>query len=156
MPTIEIRLSVPEGTDISIVTQEADVQTASSEDVERYWLEYLSGNARKIYWAAARIEMERGPGPGFTLEDIASNISQTTESVEYETVRSFHRTSGRTAKRWRDENGTDEPIRLIETNYGWDEDKGGMRTAYRLPPGVAAKINAVAVAHADTINTPPF
>lgn len=155
MPTIEIRLTVPEGTDISIVTEEGDVQTAtSSEDVERYWLDYLSGNARKIYWAAARIEMERGPG--FTLEDIASTISQTTESVEYETVRSFHRTSGRTAKRWRDENGTDEPIRLIETNYGWDDGKEGMRTAYRMPPGVAATINAVAVTHAGTINTPPF
>jgi hypothetical protein len=154
MPTVEIRLTVPEGTNISVITEGTDVQTTSAEDVERYWLNYLSGNARKIYWAAARIEMDGGSG--FTLDDIASNISQTTESVEAETVRSFHRTSGRTAKVWREENGTDEPIRLIEDNYKWDEAHGGMRTLYRLPPGVAEKVNAVAVEHAGTINNPPY
>jgi hypothetical protein len=153
MPTVEIRLTVPEGTNVSVITEGTDVQKTSTEDVERYWLEYLSGNARQVYWAAARIEMH--DGPGFTMEDIASNISQTVESVEAETVRSFHRTSGRTAKLWRDEHGTDEPIRLIEDKYTWDDDQRGMRTRYRLPPGVAEKVNAVAVQHVATLNTPP-
>jgi hypothetical protein len=153
MPTVEIRLTVPEGTSISVITEGTETQTTSAEDVERYWQEYLSPNARKVYWAAARIEMQ--DGPGFTMEDIARNISQTVESVEAETVRSFHRTSGRTAKVWRDEHGTDEPIRLIDDKYAWDEDQSGMRTRYRLPPGVAEKVNAVAVRHAATLNTPP-
>ncbi len=149
MPVVEIRLTVPEGTNISVITDGAAIESTSAEDVERYWLDYLSGNARKVYWAAARIELERGPG--FTLEDIASNISQS-----YESVRSFHRTSGRTAKVWREENGTDEPIRLIDDEYRWQESSEGMRTSYRLPPGVAEKINAVGVANAATLNTPPY
>ncbi len=108
-------------------------QAESGDAVERYWREYLSDNARKIYGAAARIENFRGPG--YTLEDIAQNLS-----LDYESVRSIHRTSGRTAKVWREETGTDEPIRLIDCDYEWDEAHEGMRTTYQLPPGVADAI----------------
>ncbi len=138
MPTLEIRLTVPDGTDVSIITDGTSIASTSTEDVERYWRDYLSENARKVYWAAARIELH--DGPGYTLEDIASNISQT-----YESVRSFHRTSGRTAKVWREENHTEPPIRLEDNDYEWHEEVEGMRTSYRLPPGVAEKIDAVAM-----------
>ena len=105
----------------------------AEDATEKYWRDYLSDNARKVYGAAARIETVRGPG--YTLEDIAQTLSLT-----YESVRSMHRTSGRTAKKWRDDTGTEEPIRLIEGEYEWSESHGGMRTAYRLPHGVAEAI----------------
>jgi hypothetical protein len=142
MPTLEIKLTVPEGTTISICADGAEIgssNTDTGDTIERYYRDYLSPNARKVYWAAARIELHNGPG--YTLEDIAANISQTYESVRAETVRSQHRTSGRTAKRWREENGTEAPIRLIGT---WDDD--GQHNRYELPPGVAAAVEAVASA----------
>ncbi len=71
-------------------------------------------------------------GAGFTLEDIASNLS-----LEYESVRSLHRTSGRTAKKWREEKGVQEPVRLDELEYPETTDGVGRRTRYRLPVGVA-------------------
>jgi hypothetical protein len=135
MPTLEITLKIPEGTIVSIagldgVSVPQAVASVEENPVERYWNHYLSDNARKIYAAAARIENFRGPG--YTLEDIAKNLS-----IDYESVRSIHRTSGRTAKLWREETGTDEPIRLLDGPYERDERHGGMRTAYQLPPGVA-------------------
>ncbi len=136
MPTLEIRLTVPEGTTVNILGADgAAVQPSTSDRnaIERYWSHYLSDNARKIYGAAARIERVRGPG--YTLEDIAQTLS-----LDYESVRSIHRTSGRTAKVWREETGADEPIRLDDCEYEWDERHKGMRTAYQLPPGVAEAI----------------
>lgn len=134
MPTLEIKFTVPEGTKVTIVGVDGailtDGQVAAGDVVERYWNDYLSDNARKIYGAAARLENFRGPG--YTLEDIAQSLS-----LDYESVRSIHRTSGRTAKVWREETGTDEPIRLIDCDYDWDEAHEGMRTTYQLPPGVA-------------------
>jgi hypothetical protein len=149
MPTLEIKLTVPEGTKVTIVgadgaTVLSDGGADDGDAIERYWRDYLSPNARKVYWAAARIERFNGADSVYTLEDIAQNISQDIESVQYETVRSRHRTSGRTAKRWREENGTEEPIRLIEASYDWDEASQGMRSRYKLPPGVASAIEAVA------------
>jgi hypothetical protein len=135
MPTIEIALkvTVPDGADVTISGPEgvllpADV--ARQDDVERYWSEYLSDNGRKIYGAAARIENFKDGE--FTLEDIAQNLS-----IDYESVRSMHRTSGRTARKWREDHGSPAPIRLIDGPYEWSEEHGGMRTAYHLPPGVA-------------------
>jgi hypothetical protein len=137
MPTLEITLKLPEGTVVSIAGLEGVPVTrtvANEEDpVKRYWNDYLSDNARKIYGAAARLENFQGPG--YTLEDIAKNLS-----LDYESVRSIHRTSGRTAKLWREEMRTGEPIRLLDGPYERDEHHGGMRTAYQLPPGVADAI----------------
>jgi hypothetical protein len=89
-----------------------------------------------VFATAARIEDFNGPG--FTLEDIASNLS-----VTYDTVRSWHRTAGRSAKRWRKETGTKEPVRLESVNYDWHASRQGFRTAYRLPDGVADEINSI-------------
>jgi hypothetical protein len=140
----EIRIIVPDGTTIKFVGPDgaeiAVVGEAERADaVERYFRDYLSPNARKVYAAASRIELFSGPG--YTLQDIASNISQTYESVRVETVRSQHRTSGRTAKRWREENGTEAPIRLIGT---WDQD--AQHYNYELPPGVAKRLDVIASA----------
>jgi hypothetical protein len=137
MPTLEFKLTVPDGTKITILGAEgativpADV--AHEDNIERYWRDYLSDNGRKIYGAAARIETFRGPG--YTLEDIAQNLG-----IDYESVRSLHRTSGRTAKKWREDTGIVAPIRLVDGPYEWSESHGGMRTVYRLPPGVADAI----------------
>jgi hypothetical protein len=150
MPTIEIRLTVPEGTDVAIITDGASNNPpVSAKEVERYWLKYLSGNARKVYWTAARIEQDRGPG--FTLDDIAANISQSGDSV-----RSWHRTSGRTAKLWRSDNGTDAPVRLLDDDYRWSKENEGMRTLYHLPAGVADKVCEVAAANVTTLNDPSY
>lgn len=99
----------------------------------RYWSDYLSDNARRLYRAAATVELSRGAG--YTLEDIAETLG-----VDYETARSFHRTSGRSARRWREETATEEPIRLEWDDYRPDEAHGGMRTVYHLPIGVAEAI----------------
>jgi hypothetical protein len=140
MPTLEIKLTVPEGTTVQIVSFDGNVLAAAPPDqhdsVARYWSDFLSDNARKIYGAAARIESVKGPG--YTLEDIAHNLS-----LDYQSVRSIHRTSGRTAKLWREATGTDEPIRLIDCDYEWRAEHDGMRTTYQLPPGIAE-----AIAHA--------
>jgi hypothetical protein len=138
----EIKIIVPDGMTIKFVGPDgaelAVIGRAEAGDaVERYFRDYLSANARKVYTAAARIELFSGPG--YTLQDIASNISQTYESVRVETVRSQHRTSGRTAKRWREENGTDAPIRLIGT---WDDE--AQHYNYQLPSGIAERVDAIA------------
>jgi hypothetical protein len=137
----EITITVPDGTTVKFVRSNgaelAIVGGAEPADaVERYFREYLSSNGRKVYAAAARIELFSGPG--YSLQDIASNISQTYESVRVETVRSQHRTSGRTAKRWRTENGTEAPIRLIGV---WDDE--AQHYNYELPPGVAERLDAI-------------
>lgn len=138
MQTIEIalKLTVPDGTEVTVSGLEGSpmpADVARQDDVERYWSEYLSENARKIYGAAARIENFKGAE--FTLEDIAENLS-----IDYESVRSMHRTSGRTARKWREDHDSPAPIRLIDGPYEWSEEHGGMRTAYHLPPGVADMI----------------
>ena len=134
MPTLELKLTVPDGTKIAISGLDGAMivpdDVAREDHIDRYWREYLSDNARKVYGAAARIENFREPG--YTLEDIAQNLS-----ITYESVRSMHRTSGRTAKKWREDTGTVAPIRLVDGPYEWSEEHGGMRTAYHLPPGVA-------------------
>lgn len=133
MPTIELTFKVPEGTSVTISGLEAATVEGSEVDLlERYW-RALSDNGRKIFGAAARIENHAGPG--YTLEDIAENLSLT-----YESVRSMHRSTGRTAKAWRRDTGTEEPIKLEWKDYDWDESRGGNRTTYRLPVGCAEAI----------------
>ncbi len=103
------------------------------EEVERYFRHYLSDNGRKLYAAAARIEQHRGPG--YTLSDIAANLS-----LEYGSALSIHRTSGRSARRWKAETGTEAPIQLVWIGYDWVDEEQGMRTRYQLPPGVTEVI----------------
>jgi hypothetical protein len=139
LPEIIIKLTVPEGTNVIVTGIDGAEavrasQTMEADPVEGYFRDYLSDNGRKVFAAAARIETFRGPG--FTLEDVAANLN-----VTYDTVRSWHRTAGRSAKRWRKETGTREPVRLEAMDYGWDATHEGFRTAYRLPEGVADKID---------------
>lgn len=136
MPTVTISIDLPEGAKISINGVPADQPeslTATVDPIETYWSEYLSPNGRKVFKAAARIEDHQGPG--YTFEDIARNLS-----VTYESVKSMHRSTGRTAKRWRHEQGTDEPVKLFWVDYIWDDSHAGRRTTYRLAPGVASAI----------------
>lgn len=141
MPTLEITIKLPEGTSVAIAGLEgARIDAPASNDrddhIERYWRDYLSENGRRVYDAAARIEDVHGPG--FTMEDIAE-----VESISYESVRSMHRTSGRSARKWREDTGLQEPVRLEPVAYEWDEGHSGMRTSYRLPPGVAEAIRSL-------------
>lgn len=137
MPILEIKLNLPEGTTVEIsgLGEVAAPKSVSADDgIRRYFNEYLSNNGRKVFSAAARIEDFRGR-PGFTFEDLAANLS-----VNYESVKSWHRTSGRSAKRWRRETGTQEPIRFDWIAYGDVAPGGGERTMYRLPEQVAEVI----------------
>ncbi|HET7484468.1 MAG TPA: hypothetical protein VFJ64_03750 [Solirubrobacterales bacterium] len=141
-PVLEIKLNLPEGTTVEIsgLGEFASPSSDSAEDkIRRYFTRYLSNNGRKVFGAAARIEDFQGR-PGFTFEDLASNLS-----VTYETVKSWHRTSGRSAKRWRQETGMQEPIRFDWIAYDDVAPGGGERTMYRLPEDVADVIRGLPV-----------
>lgn len=142
MPILEITLNLPEGTRVEIAGLEnlaSDKGDAGDKAIRRYFNEYLSNNGRKVFGAAARIEDFHGR-PGFTLDDVAENLS-----VTYATVKSWHRTTGRSAKRWRRETGTTEPIRFEWIDYSPVDEAGGQRTIYRLPEHVAAVIRDLPV-----------
>ncbi len=138
MPKLIITLDLPEGTTVSLNSEAGiEVSPESSRDhVEEYWTDYLSPSGRKLYRAAAGIEDTRGPG--FSLEDIARHLS-----VDYESIKSYHRNSGRTAARWEREKGTPAPVQLIfDGNYGPQEGAEGWRSRYTLPKGVGDKVLA--------------
>jgi hypothetical protein len=141
-PIIEIKLTVPEGTTVQIsgLQESGAPAPGGAEDaIRRYFTEYLSDNGRRVFGAAARIEDFHGR-PGFTFDDLAENLS-----VSYESVKSWHRTSGRSAKRWRRETGTEEPIRFEWKDYEEVGPGGGERTMYRLPERVAEVIRDLPV-----------
>lgn len=144
MPEVQIRITVPDGTSI-IVTGLGDSASAAPAqqidrlDVEDFWRYYLSDNAKRVYAAAARIQ--RVHGPGYTLDDVATNLS-----VSYDSVRSLHRTSGRSARKWRDDKSRPAPIELIDVSYDWVPSVNGMRTRYRLPDNVASTITELSAA----------
>jgi hypothetical protein len=107
MPTIGIKLTVPDGTTVEITGLE-DVDTPDqATQVERYW-NYLSNNGRKVYSSAATYESYHGPG--YTFAELAAAMSNIPDSV-----RSMHRTSGRSARKWRDDTGLPAPIQLEKT-----------------------------------------
>jgi hypothetical protein len=140
MPTITISVSVPEGTTVSISgLQGAELRGAEPvrDLVEEYWTDYLSPSGRKLYGAAALIETVHGGG--YTFEDIAASLS-----VDYESAKSYHRNSGRTAGRWERDKGTPPPIRLeFDGNYGPQDGVAGSRSRYSLPQDVAEKVRAL-------------
>lgn len=112
-----------------------DREAVAKADYSRlgeYW-SALSDNGRSVFRGAAQIENRRGPG--YTLDDIAEVLN-----ISVSSVRSMHRSTGRTARSWRTHTGTEAPIGLIVQSYGWDAERGGNRTRYRLPPGVAEAI----------------
>ena len=52
----------------------------------------------------------------------------------------MHRTSGRSARKWRDDTGTKAPIRLEPIDYVEVDENHAERTMYQLPPGIADEI----------------
>lgn len=141
MPTtLNITITLPEGASVEVVENRAkDSEPSLAERVEDYW-HRLSDNGKRVYAAAARIESHRGPG--FTFDDIAENLS-----ITYESAKSMHRTAGRTARKWREDTGTEPPFDLVDTDeYGWKQERGGERTVYCLPEGVAELISSLAIA----------
>jgi len=135
MPTITLTLTVPEGTDIQIrpaVIANMTPAAPTTEDVEGYYRLYLSDNGRKLYKYAALAQRSPDYPNGFTLADLAANAS-----VSYESARSWHQTSGRSARRWRDDTGTDAPIQLTAVAYDPADSGSGMRSRYTLPDEVA-------------------
>jgi hypothetical protein len=138
MPRLIITLDLPEGTTVSFESQGGvDVSSESGRDpVEEYWTDYLKPNGRRLYWAAASIE---GALDGsFSLEDIARHLK-----LDYDSVKSYHRNSGRTAAKWEREKGKPPPVQLVfDGNYGPQEGAAGWRSRYRLPAGVADKVLA--------------
>lgn len=117
--------------------EEAAENSAAPEDVEQYWHWFLSDNGRRFYAAAAALQRERDFG--FTLDDVAERMG-----VEPESARSFHRTTGRPASRWRFAHRSDAPIRLLNGPYDWNQTKGGWRTTYGMSPKVAELIAELA------------
>jgi hypothetical protein len=136
MPTFEIKFHVPEGTRIEFSGLEAADRASGApqqDAVEHYWRRYLSANSRKLFAAAAAIELTKGPG--FLLEEVASRATSS-----YVTVQSWHRTSGRTARKWRSEMGMKEPIRLDAIDFPEDPAITPRRTRYAMPAGVAKMV----------------
>jgi hypothetical protein len=138
--TITITLQIPDGISASIEGVEvgaAVTEAAGRGPVEEYFSEYLSQSGRRLFAAAARVEQQHGSG--FTFEDVAAELGD-----PYESAKSYHRNSGRTAARWEREKGSAAPIRLdFDGNYGPQEGADGWRSRYELPPGVAEKIVAL-------------
>jgi hypothetical protein len=129
-PTISITITLPEGASVDIAEAPASAEPSLAARVESYWNQ-LSDNGKRVFAAAARIE--DFTGPGFTFDDIAEKLS-----IPYESAKSMHRTSGRTARKWREDTATEPPIDLVDMGeYGWKQERGGQRTVYRLPKGVA-------------------
>ncbi|HEV3047549.1 MAG TPA: hypothetical protein VGY13_09330 [Solirubrobacteraceae bacterium] len=139
MPTLELKITVPEGTTINIVGLEdattLEMSTTPGDAAERYWRVYLRDNTRKLLASAARLQEDRRDG--FTLEDVAANLSMT-----YESVRSYKQTLGRPERRWQEDTGTRPPIQLHWNDYHLAG--GGMRTVYFLPEGMAETISTLA------------
>jgi hypothetical protein len=132
-PIINISIEVPEGVSIAIngVDVSASIEPARNP-VEEYWADFLSDNGRKLYAAAARTE--RRQESGYSFEDLAKDLG-----VSYETAKSYHRNSGRTATRWKREKGSLAPIRLAPNgSYQRRQDRWLM--LYTLPPKVAEEM----------------
>jgi len=139
MPTLEFKITVPEGTTVKILGLEgaATLETNSTPEdaAERYWRVYLRDNTRKLLASAARLQ--ESTGPNFTLEDIAANLS-----ITYESVRSYKQTLGRPERKWQEDTDTPPPIQLHWNDY--HVAGGGMRTVYHLSEGMAETISTLA------------
>ncbi len=139
MPKLTITLDLPEGTTVSLSSDTGlDLSPEPGRDpVEEYWTDYLSPSGRKLYRAAAAIESTGSSS--FSLEDIARWMS-----LDYESAKSYHRNSGRTATRWEREKGKPAPIQLVyDGHYGPQTGVSGSRSRYKLTAGAAEKVLAL-------------
>ncbi len=133
MPTITITIETPGDAKVAVQQSSSEAEPVSPE--AHYWEHYLSENGCRVYRAAAEIEMNSGVG--YTLEEIAEHMG-----VPYGSAQSMHRSTGRTAKRWRRDHSTTEPIYLDDMGYEWHEDRRGWRNSYRLPHRAAEQITS--------------
>ena len=81
MPTLEFKITVPDGTTVAITGLDALVATPTAmpqeEAVERYLREYLSDNTRKLFRQAAAIETSAGPAtPWRTLPSTSASTTR--------------------------------------------------------------------------------
>ena len=64
MATLELKLTVPDGTKVTIFGAEGATivpdDAAREDNIERYWRDYLSDNARKVFGAAAASRLSAG------------------------------------------------------------------------------------------------
>lgn len=142
--TIHLKLTItvehPKGSTITLaggapaVTASTEPATAGPTSVETYFLHFLSDNGRRVFRAAAELDVDSEKP--YSLEQIAERVGMT-----YASVQSMHRSTGRTAKRWRSETGLDDPPFALEwKSYDELPDGGGRRTYYRLTDGAAEQI----------------
>lgn len=129
--TLTIEIEVPDGVEVKI--KQTEFGPSRDELLKDYWDRYLSDSGRRLYRAVATLERFRGPG--YTFEDIAEAMS-----ITYESAKSIHRNTGRSAGVWRRDDYGAEPILLIDEGYAPTEGDAKWRTSYRLPEGVAEKI----------------
>jgi hypothetical protein len=134
MQTITLTINVPDGTDVMIDQaknfRSSPASNADPQAIERHFCRYLSSNGRRLFGAVARVQQSRGSG--FTFDDVANELSES-----YSTTLSFHRTTGRAARRWKDETKDDAPIWLEDLTYDWVPEVDGMRTRYEMPSEIA-------------------
>ncbi len=135
MATITIEINVPDASVVTIDSQEAQREAPASTAVRDYW-DYLSDNGRRVYTAAAKAAADWPDG--FTMADIARELD-----VEVPSARSMLSSTGRAARRWRREHGTEAPIALVKIRpYGWNVRAGAVCHTYALP--AAEEINSIA------------
>jgi hypothetical protein len=127
MAQITITIDIPDAATVDVSSDTAGEQPEVDEQqVRAYWLA-LSENARKVFGGAAKLEVKHGPG--YTLHEIADETGE-----PYEAVKSYHRNSGRTARVWRRDQGSEPAFGLLA--IGHDPAYPG-QSKYRLPEGVA-------------------
>ncbi len=134
---IAITIEHPKGSTVEVsggAPTVTESTSASPTSVETYFLHFLSANGRKVFRAAA--ELDDASEEPYSLEDIAERLGE-----PYPSVVSMYRSTGRTAKRWRNETGlTEPPFTLEDRGYPETDDRSGNRTIYRLTDGAAEQI----------------
>jgi hypothetical protein len=107
-----------------------------------FWGGYLRHQGRMVFSVAARMAKYDAPGcmESYTLSDIAANLGG---RADYASVKSWYRMTHESARRWKQEVGTEAPIRFESLSYEWIDDEQGCRTRYRLPWEVAEMIDKI-------------
>ena len=133
MPQVTITINIPEGAEINISGASDPSGADDALDgraVKRYFSIYLSDNGRRLFRAVAKVQLT--DGPGFTFDDVAKQLGES-----YGTTLSLHRTTGRAARKWHDDTGSEAPIGLADLSYEWVPEVDGMRTRYEMREDLA-------------------
>jgi hypothetical protein len=111
------------------------------EEVHSYFWVYLRHDGRVLFSVAARMAQYDAPGciESYTLSDIAANLGW----ADYASVKSWHRMTYESGRRWQQGMGTEAPIQFESLAYEWVEQEQGRRTRYQLPGQVAEMIGRI-------------